>query len=188
MAESRSNTRTYPWTETVDGQTISYRLMTEEDKSAVLGFAKTLPEADLMFLRIGITKPNVVDEWIHNIQANQTVTVLAKDNRKVIAYASLHHNTMMWTRHLGELRLMVTPDWRHKGVGRRLASEIFRMAQEKELVRMFVQFPANQPRVRTLFDRLGFLPEALLTDWIMSRDGAMHDLMIMSRAVDDFTG
>jgi GNAT superfamily N-acetyltransferase len=184
VAESRPKLATYPQSETINGRTVSYRLMTAEDKSAVLKFARTLPEADLMFLRIGITKPEVIDEWVHNIEVGLTVTVLAKDDRQVIGYVSLHHNTMMWTR----LRVMVGPDWRHKGLGRRLVGQIFRLASEKGLVRIHVQFPANQPRVRSLFDRLGFLPEALMSDWIMSRDGAMHDLLIMSRAVDEYSG
>jgi len=188
VAISNPNARTYPWTESINGRTISYRLMTPEDRSAVLKFTQALPDTDLMFLRIDITKPEVVDEWVHNIETNQTVTVLAKDDRKVVGYGSLHHNQLMWTRHLGELHVMVARDWRHRGLGRRLAAEVFHLAKDMGLARIIIQIAADQPRVRALFERMGFVQEALLTDWIMSRDGATHNLLVMTNPVDHYKG
>ncbi len=186
MNQTLPNHQTYPWSETIDGRKVTFRLMTPEDRAVVQKFARTLTNADLMYLRNDITNPKVVDEWIYNIQANLTVTVLVKDNRKVIGYGSLHHNGLMWTKHLGELRILVEPDARHKGLGRRLAGEIFHVGKEMGLSRIFVQIAANQPRVRALFERMGFQPEATLRDWIMARDGSTHDLLIMSHAVNDF--
>jgi len=53
--------RTYPWTTNVDGVRLTFRLMEPSDREAILDFARTLPNDDLMFLRTDITQPQTVD-------------------------------------------------------------------------------------------------------------------------------
>jgi RimJ/RimL family protein N-acetyltransferase len=160
--------------------------MVTADRDALLKFARSLKENDLLFLRFDITKPEAVDDWVHNIETGQTVTVLVEDEDGIIGYGSLHHKEDTWTRHLGQIRILVTGERRRTGLGRKLATEVFRLAKELKLERVFAQMAADQPYVRQLFEALGFKPEALLTDWLMARDGRTHDLLIMSHYVDDF--
>jgi len=42
--------RTYPWTTTLKDKEISLRLMQPGDRDALMGFAKSLPADDLLFL------------------------------------------------------------------------------------------------------------------------------------------
>lgn len=184
MGMTASSKRTYPWTDTVDGRPVTFRLMTSEDRDRMLGFAQSLTESDLIFLRVDITKPEVVDEWVHHIKTGRTITVLAEDEDGLAGYASLHHNENAWTRHLGQLRILVKGERRKAGLGRKLANEVFHIAKELKLERIFVQMAADQPHVRQLFEEMSFNPEALLTDWLMARDGRTHDLLVMSHFVD----
>ena len=57
------------------------RLMTAADRDVMLAFARSLPQEDLLFLRVDITDPAVVDEWIRNIEAGLSTTLLASDSR-----------------------------------------------------------------------------------------------------------
>ncbi|MBX7258418.1 MAG: GNAT family N-acetyltransferase, partial [Candidatus Hydrogenedentes bacterium] len=134
--------RTYPWTDTVDGRSITFRLMTPEDRDLVLAFARSLTEDDLIFLRVDITKPEVVDEWVHHINTGRTITILAEDEDGIAGYGSLHHNENAWTRHLGQIRILVKGERRKAGLGRRLANEVFHLAKELKLERIFVQMAA----------------------------------------------
>lgn len=186
MFRTAHTQRTYPWTDTIEGREITFRLMSRNDRDAVLAFAQSLRPEDLMFLRLDITQPEVVDQWIEHIEAGNTITVLALEDGIVIAYGTLHSNETAWTRHLGQIRILVQSDWRKLGLGRRLAVELFQLAREKKLDRIFAQMAADQPFVRQLFEELGFRPEALLTDWVMDRNNRTHDLLIMSHHVGDF--
>ncbi len=179
-------TRTYPWTDVIDGSEITFRLMGREDHNAVVSFAQSLKQDDLMFLRLDITKPVVVEQWIEHIEEGNTVSVLACEGDTIIGYGTLHFNETNWTRHLGQIRILVQSGRRKLGLGRRLAVEIFQLAREKKLHRIFVQMAADQPYVRQLFEDLGFRAEALLTDWVMDRNDRTHDLLIMSHHVEDF--
>jgi L-amino acid N-acyltransferase YncA len=101
-----------------DGTTAKLRLMTPADAQAVLEFARALPPDDLLFLRIDITDPAVVEEWVENIGEGRTVTVLAEANGAVAGYASLHHSPVTWQRHVGEIRIQVSSRHRSQGLGR----------------------------------------------------------------------
>jgi len=178
---------TLPYSEQLEGYTVKYRLMTADDRDSVLAFTQTLPKEDLMFLRMDVTKPEVVDHWVDNIRQGLTITVLAHDDDdNVIGYGSLHHNKMTWTRHLGELRMLASPEYRGIGLGKRLTNEVFQIAKESGLERVFVQIPAHQPHVREMLEKMGFIAEALLTDWLMGQDNETHDLVMMTQRVADY--
>ncbi|MDZ4857835.1 MAG: GNAT family N-acetyltransferase [Candidatus Hydrogenedentes bacterium] len=179
--------RVYPWKDTIDGHEITFDLMRREDRDGLVEFAQSLHPDDLMFLRLDITQPEVIDDWLKNIEEGRTLTVLARDAGRIIAYGTLHYNETWWTRHLGQIRILVEGERRKLGIGRKLAVELFQLAREKKLHRLFVQLAADQPRVRQLFEDLGFRAEALLTDWVIDRDNRTHDLLIMSHHVGDFS-
>lgn len=175
-----SISRHYPITQEFGDRSFSFRLMTDSDSAMLLKFANQLPEADLIFLRMDITQPEVVAEWVDNIGRAKTITLIVEEDGDMVAYGSIHYNQLQWTRHMGELRLMVSPKYRGLSVGRFLVNELFQLANELQLERVVVQIPSNQPRVRRMFEDLDFTPAALLTDWLKDRNNRTHDLIIMS--------
>ena len=180
--------RDFPWTDTSRDRSVTFRLMTEEDKDAIIDLAKRQSDYDRAFLRSDLTDPKVVDEWIGNIHKGRTVTVLAEVDHRVVGYGSLHHDETSWTSHMGELRLLVDTAMRGEGIARRLVIELFHIAREMKLDRVFCQISANQTRVRNLFEEIGFQPEAMLDHWLMDPAGGFHDLLIMTHSMDDFGG
>lgn len=178
--------RTYPWTEVIAGTKITFRLMTASDREAIVAFALRQSETDRAFLRVNIADPEIVDGWIENIDRGRTVTVLAESSHGILGYGSLHHNEVLWTSHMGELRIFVGEELRGKGIGEKLVGELFHVASEMRLERVICQVPADQQRVRHMFESLGFQPEAVLNDWIRTPDGKFHDLMVVSKYLRTF--
>lgn len=163
------------------------RLMEAADRETIVTFAKNLPPNDLLFLRLDIASPEGVDEWVRNIEAGRTITVLAEANGAVGGYASVHHDEVLWTRHVGELRVIVGPEYRRRGLGRRLTDEVFAIARDIGLRKITAQMTPDQKGARATFERLGFRPEALLADFVVDREGLPRDLLIMSHDVTGFT-
>ena len=186
MAKAPSTERTFPWSDRIADKEITFSLMCETDRDAMLRFSKSLPESEIVFLRMDISRPEVVDLWLQNIDKSLTVTVLAYADDEIVGYGSLHYNKMLWTRHLGEIRILVKEELRESGeLEHRLAGEIFALGKELGLNRITAQIPAEQPRVRQMYERLGFQPEALLSDWLMSSDGSTHDLLVLSVRLEE---
>ncbi len=185
MTETVASPYNYPWSAPVGDDEVTYRLMSAGDEAALLAFTDDLPEHDLLFLRVDITQPEAVQEWLRNIERGRTRTILAECGGRIVAYGSLHYNDILWTRHLGEIRLMVGTSFRGRGLGRVLAEQVFAAAQELALHKVTAQMMSKQREAQDLFHQLGFIPEALLHDWVIDRNGRTHDLILMSREVEE---
>ena len=177
--------QTYPRTRHLGDADVTFRYMNGADRGQILAFTRALPEQDLLFLRMDITREDVVDAWIRNIETEKTVTLLAEEGGRLVGYCSLHHSEILWTRHLGEIRLLVGPDSRGDGIGGELARQVFELAGQLDLQKLVVQMMSSQQDAQTLFHHLGFIPEAFLHDWDIDRSGRTHDLIVMSREVED---
>ncbi|MBF8286213.1 MAG: acetyltransferase family protein [Dehalococcoidia bacterium] len=188
MADTNVVKRTYPWQTSVGGVEMTLRLMEPSDRDTILSFGRSLPDHDLLFLRSDVTDPKVIDEWVENLKKGRTITVMAEgDGGDLLGYASLHHNEVLWTRHVGEIRVMLKPELRGFGLGKALANEVFAIAKDLGLQKVMVQMTTDQRGARGMVESLGFRPEALLADFVMGRDGRTYDLLIMSYDVTGFS-
>lgn len=188
MAQATSYTRTYPWKTVLGGIQLTFRLMTPDDGPAIEVFAKALPTEDLTFLRTDITQPETIRNWMNYIRTGRTISVVAETADGTFAgYASIHVNEVQWMSHVGELRVLVGSDFRGIGLGKRLTNEAFSIAKDLTLKKITAQMSTDQRGARQVFEHLGFRPEALLADHVMTRDGQTHDLLIMSYDVAGFS-
>lgn len=189
MGEQTQTGQRLPLTESFGRHTIVLKIMRPQDgpsvEQALLKFTQSLPPGDLVFLRMDITQPDIIHEWMENILRGRTITILAEENGEAIGYGNLHFSRQQWTRHIGEIRILVGPKLRGLGVGERMVEELITVAGEHGLQRVVVNISANQPRVRAMFERLDFNAEALLTDWLKDRSHQKHDMVIMSREIED---
>jgi len=169
------------------GTAVTLRLMTPADADRIVAFARALPADDLLFLRTDITEPAVVAQWVRNLGAGRTITILAEVTGDIAGYASLHYSEINWQRHLGEIRLQAGARFRSQGLGRALAGEIFSIARGLKLRKLVAQMTVDQRGAVATFERLGFRPEALLQDFVMDRAGKTRDLMVMAYDVEGLT-
>ena len=180
--------RVYPHTVALrDGTTVSLRLMTAADAGRIAAFARSLPEDDLLFLRMDITDPSAVALWVKNLEAGLATTVIAEASGETVGYASLVQNRVAWQRHLGEIRTQVGPSHRSRGLGRALAGEIFAIGRERGLRKIVAQMTTDQKGALATFERLGFKPEALLQDFVVDHAGRTRDLVVMAYDVTGLT-
>jgi len=180
-------TRAYPWTTTLKDKQISLRLMLPDDRDRLMEFAKSLPEDDLLFLAVDITRPEALDQWVHNINAGMIKTVLAEADGRLIGHGTLSHNALQWTRHLGEIVLLLSPNFRGIGLRSLLANELFSIARELGLQKIVARMASEQRNALQVFEKLGFRAEALLGDYVIDRQGRTHDLIVMSYDVTGLT-
>jgi len=163
-----------------DGQEVAMRLMIPADASRMVSFARSLPEEDLLFLRMDITKLNVLAAWGRNIKEGRTITVLAEVADKVVGYGSLHVDEVTWQRHLGEIRMQVTPPYRSRGLGRAVGAAIFAIARRQGLHKVIAQMTTDQKGAIATVERMGFQREAILKDFVIDREGTTRNLIVMS--------
>ena len=170
-----------------DKRTVELRLVGEQDRDAILAFARNLPEQDLLFLRVDITRPEAVDHWLINVADGATTSIIAYDGDKMAGFATVDRTPARWTRRIGELRLTVAQDYRGQGLGRHLSTKIFDIARNLDLKKLTANMTPDQRGAQAAFGRLGFTAEALLTGFVEDRNGNLHDLIMMTFDVDGLT-
>ena len=159
---------------------VPVRLMQAADKNAMLQFARSLSQEDLLFLQTDITDPAGEEEWIANIERGTTITLLAEPDNVLAGYASLQVNPLQWTRGVGQIAINVLPEWRSQRLGEGLCTEILGVARFLKLRKLAAQMVGDHKSARALFERLGFHVEALLPDWVEDREGHTRDLLLMA--------
>ena len=183
---TKQTSRSYPRTTACDGRDVELRLLAKGDETAVLAFAQKLSVHDLLFLRRDISEPKVVDAWMQASEAGTIVTVLATSNGAVLGCANVVRDPLSWSRHVGELRVIVEPEMRGKRLGQKLTQESFAIALESGLEKLVAQMTVDQRGAIAVFEGLGFRAEALLHDHVKDRDGNKHDIVILSHDLARF--
>ncbi|MEM1249130.1 MAG: GNAT family N-acetyltransferase [Acidobacteriota bacterium] len=167
-----------------DGE-LRFLRLSAENRDALHALACSLPQEDLLFLRSDVTDPKVVDRMVDDQSSDRRVTVLVEADGDLVGWGSLERQDLSWQRHWGEMRLVLGRGARGRGLSHHLAREIFEVAEELGLTRVVAQMTREQEAARRVFDKLGFNAEALLTDWVIDRQGKTHDLVIMAYDVTD---
>ena len=186
MAAQSAEPLEYPAAISLDGVTLTLRFLERGDREAMLDFARQLPIHDLLFLRRDITEPSNVDQWIEDIEDGYYTTIAAVHDDQIVGYTSVATDRLGWTRHVAELRVLISHEMRGKNLGRLLTEQAFALAKQRGVKKMMAQMTTDQEAAVKVFTRMGFQREARLRNQVMDRDGALHDLQIMSLDVDEF--
>jgi L-amino acid N-acyltransferase YncA len=159
------------------------RKVRADDEPAVERFVSRIPQGDRTFFKEDVTDPDVVGFWTRR----GGITTVAVENGEILGYGAVIP-LQGWSSHVGEVRVIVDPDQRKRGVGRALARRAVLSALELGLTKMVVEVIADQEPTIAMFRSLGFDPEALLEDHVRDHDGEMHDLMILAHSVEESWG
>lgn len=176
----------YPRTVEVSGGEAVLTPMTRDDADAVLEFARSLPVHDLLFLRRDITHPKVLSAWNDEIDNGTIVSLVAREDDEIIGCSAVVRDELSFSPHVGELRVLVSPAGRDRGLGRLLIQESFLIALGLKLQKLMAQMTVDQKGAIAVFEEMGFSAEALLKDHVQDQDGTRHDIVMLSHDVARF--
>ena len=176
--------RSYPRRIACGDSQVQIARMTSGDLHALAAFVATLPLHDLLFVSRDIGHPKVIHAWMRALDAGELTSLVARDGDVMVGCTAILTDALSWSKHVGELRVLVSPAWRGKGLGRGLIQECFAQALELGLKKLVAQMTTDQRAAIAVFEELGFRAEALLARHVADRDGKLHDLVLLSHDVD----
>lgn len=177
------DTLTLPRSLPLAGATLQLARLQPGDAEALAAFAAALPPHDLLFLRRDISHPKVVAAWMQAIAEGRLHSLAVREGEALVACSAIVVDDLSWSRHVGELRVLVAPAWRGRGLGRVLIQQCFAQALALGLDKLVAQMTVDQVAAIAVFEELGFRAEALLRDHVKDRDGQTHDLALLSHDV-----
>ena len=181
-----SDSTRYPRTVDVKDGSATLDLMTPAMEQEVLSFAGTLPPHDLLFLRRDITEPKVLSAWSAQIDSGEITSLIAREGDDMLGCSAVVVDKHSWSPHVGELRVLVGPAGKDRGLGRILIQESFLVALSLGLQKLTAQMTPDQTAAIAVFEEMGFTAEALLKDHVQDKEGTKHDIVILSHDVEAF--
>jgi L-amino acid N-acyltransferase YncA len=149
------------------------------DEVALMRFVSRIPEGDRTFFKENVLDAEVVAGWFEHGEARS----LAVEDGEILGTVTVVP-LQDWSSHVGEVRVIVDPAHRRRGIGRALAQHAVVEALDLRLEKMMVEVIADQDATIAMFRSLGFEPEALLKDHVRDDDGELHDLMLLAHSVE----
>jgi ribosomal protein S18 acetylase RimI-like enzyme len=157
------------------------RSLTAADAPALERFVAAIPEEDRSFFKEDVTQPAVFARWLE--EGDDLHLIRVGDDGDIEAAASVVRGVGR-ASHVGDLRLVVAPDCRGRGVARELGRRAVVDGLRAGLLKLTVEVAAEQQHAIDVFGAMGFVPEALLRDHLRSPEGELHDVVLMAHLAD----
>jgi GNAT superfamily N-acetyltransferase len=174
-----------------DSTTVQVRPLLAKDEPVFHAFFCDVPETERMLFKDRVVDRAVIRGWCQNIDYGQTLPLLAFAGKKVVADATLHQSLGGWRRHIGQLRVVVHPSMRGKGLAKQLISELIHVARSLALEKLEAEFMGEQLSARHIFSELGFNELLVLPSYVKDLQAIEHDYVLMGRHLitdEEFAG
>lgn len=170
-----------------DGSQIVLRPLAAEDKIRLLDFFRRIPEEERYYLKEDVTSPEVIQSWATSIDSSRIIPIVALAGDEIVADATLHRSRAMARCHVGEVRIVVDPEHREVGLGRRLLRELLDIASELGLERVtFELVTKHEEQANATAYGVGFQEVSVLKDRVRDFWGDYQDLVIMELPLRDY--
>ncbi len=170
-----------------DGARILLRPLTQDDRQALQDLFGPVSSEDLKYMRHNVKDNQVIAQWVDGLDYTRVFPLVAVFGSRLVGLATLHLNQGP-SRHRAEVRIFLTKDFRHRGVGSRLLQGLVELAKRHNLFLIEAQIPSDQTPIIRSFQNLGFEPKTVFDDYFMLPDGEMRDvthLILRLRASED---
>jgi L-amino acid N-acyltransferase YncA len=175
-------TKSYPQTISLDdGTPVTLRPLLKGDEDSLTEYFRSLPPEDRLCLKDDVTDPTVIENWIYELNYDNLLPLIALHDSDIVGDATLHFNPIGWTKHMGEVRLTTSTQYRVRGLGTILIQHLIDVASRLGLEQLSAEIPPVLDKAFYLFEKLGFKDVAHLAGFVKDLEGAESDLVLMVR-------
>jgi RimJ/RimL family protein N-acetyltransferase len=159
------------------------RPLAPEDLAPLLAFFAALPADDRLHLRVDVTQRDIVARRFIPPPHWNVLRLVALSGERLVAEASIEHRTYGFESHVGQVRLIVAPDFRGTGLAHYLGVQVLAHGVAENLARIEAHLMHDQAAAIRCFERLGFEPEGVLEGFVKDVHGNEHNLLVLSLRV-----
>jgi GNAT superfamily N-acetyltransferase len=172
----------YPKAVTLRDETaVQLRPMTTADAEGLLVFFRAIPEEERFLMKDDVTSPEVVCHWADHLDYDRALPLLALADGRIVADAVLIRHRGGSRAHLGEIRVVVDPAYRGKGLGVVMMQELIEIAYDAELERVLFEMVTDvQDEAIAAATFLGAFPVGTVTDLAKDSHGRPHDVVFLA--------
>lgn len=162
-----------------DGVHVLLRPLVKEDRPHLDEIYLPVSEDDMRYFRHNIKDPAVLQKWCDNLNYDKVLPVLALVKDHAVGSGSLHFFDGP-KRHIAEVRLFLSKDYRKRGLGMKIIRVLVDFARRQGLALLTAEIIADKSKVVRAFEQIGFKPQCVLEDYFMFPDGDCSDVVFMT--------
>ncbi len=166
-----------------DGTKVILRPLAKDDLGKLQQYFQDIKPADRRYRRDDITDSRIVQELVDKLEYERVRPILAEVNGRIVADATLDRHYEL-ARHLGEIRVFVSPEYRRKGLGTWLLLDLVNLAMNAGLEKLRADFIDKLESLAIgSAERLGFYRAAVIPKYYKDADGKEYDQIIMMKTI-----
>ncbi len=160
-----------------NGKRVHIRPFQSDDTERLWEFFQRLPSELRRFAWDNLDDRSLVESWGQNIDYSRVLPLLAVDDKKIVADATLHRRERGPLRLVGRIKWLLDPEYRGLGLGTTLVNDFISIARGLGLRHLTCMPIADLEKdaVETLRG-LGF-QDYLVPGYGTDPDGASHDMV-----------
>lgn len=163
-----------------DGTEVLIRPLGIGDLDRSFAFFQALPTEDRAYLRVDVTKRDLVERRIRSaVRAENMTRIVALVGDEVVGDGSLEVGGDEWDRHVGEIRVIVAHPFQRRGLGTLMMRELYIEAASRKVQEIVVRIMRPQKAAWAICRKLGFQEEVMLHDYLRDVNGRKQDLILM---------
>lgn len=163
-----------------DGSAVTLRPMSRDDGPALAQFFLRIPEEDRFFMKDDVADPGVIENWVAHLDYDRTLPLLGFVDDRLVADAALIRHRGGCRRDCAEIRVVIDPEYRGRGLGTRLMRELVTVAWDAELEHVDFEMVADiQAEAIEAVSGLGAIHAGVLKEYVKDSEGRPHDLVFL---------
>ena len=171
--------------QTRDGVKVKIRKLAKEDEQKIREFYGRLPAEEKIHLRNDLDEvPGIIGQWFNNLDNPLKLHIVAEINGEIVGEASLELSPHAWTRHIAEIRVVVDPKYRRKGIGTMLVEVLISEASIRKIEKIEANLTPSYKGVEKILKRIGFVEVARIKEYYKNLKGEYEDRIILITDTD----
>lgn len=168
-----------------DGTEVTLRRLTMDDLDLLMDFYQALPYEDRQYLKFDVTDRKAVTRRLRRVETGDDIRIGAFLGGVIVASGVLELSGEAWSKHQGEIRVIVARPFQQRGLGTIMIRELYFIAVQNQIEKIVARMMRPQVGAQKVFRRLGFREETMLPDFVKDIRGGSQDLIVMSCDVKD---
>ncbi|NVM30122.1 MAG: GNAT family N-acetyltransferase [Candidatus Helarchaeota archaeon] len=177
-----------PKTKTLkDGTSTVIRYLSKEDLDDIWKIFNVIVQEKVYIPVVNpVTSRFEKDNWYYRQRDENNIIVVSEIDGKVVGQCMIEHTGWDAADHVGELGIIVSPDFRNLGLGRILIQEAIAVASENKFEKVCLSCFHTNLRALNLYQQLGF-QKVGYRERQYKLDGTFYDEILMEMWITDFT-
>lgn len=168
-----------------DGTEVAIHRLKMDDLDRLMEFYLALPLEDRKYLKIDVTDRKAVTKRLRRIETGDDIRIAAVHGGSIIAEGTLELSGEAWSKHQGEIRVIVARPFQQRGLGTIMIRELYFIAVQNNLQMIVAKMMRPQVGAQKILRRLGFRDDSLLPDFVKDIKGESQDLIVMTCDIKD---